>query len=100
MAVDEYIAVSNSNAESIPCKERYGKWTVENANIFKEGFKEPVGGNSFNNGGEKINTETPQSQAISATHGSLLKQPGEKNGENNVSNRDSHTPQEKIRSPV
>ena len=54
----------------------------------------------MNNGGEIVDTQIPESQAISATPGNLPKQPGEKNGENNVNNRDSYTSQEKVRSPV
>ena len=100
MATDEDIAGSNSDAESIPYKERFGKWNVENENIFKEGGKEPVADNSLNNGGEKVDTQTPEIQATSATPGNLLKQPGERNGENNLNNRDSYTPQEKVKSPV
>ena len=100
MATDEDITRSNSDAESIPYKERYGKWNVENGNIFKEGRKEPVADNSLNNAGEKADTQTPESQAITATPENLLKQPGEKNGENNLNNRDSYTQQKKVRSPV
>ena len=54
----------------------------------------------MNNVGEKEDTQTSESQATSATPGNLLKQPGERNEENNVNNRDSYTPQEKVRSPV
>lgn len=68
-------------------------------NIFKEGCREPVTNNKLNNVGEKVDTQTPESQAISSTPGNLPKQPGEKNGEKNVNNRDSYTPQEKVRSP-
>ena len=100
MATDEDIAGSNSDVESIPYKERFGKWNVENENIFKEGRKEPVADNSLNNNGEKVDTQTPESQATSATRGNLLKQPGQSNGENNLKNQDSYTPQEKVRSPV
>ena len=100
MATGEDIAGSNSNTESIPYKERYGKWNKENENIFKEGCKKPVAYNSLNNCGEKVDTQSPESQAISAIPGNLLKRPGGKNGENNVNNRDSYTPQEKARSPV
>ena len=35
-----------------------------------------------------------------ATPGNVFKQPGGKNGENNLNNRDSYTPQEKVRFPV
>ena len=99
MATDVDIGGSNSNAESIPRKGRYGEWIVENEKIFK-GCKEPVADNSFNNGGEKVDTQIPESQAISATPGNLLKQPGRKNGENNVKYCDSYRPQEKVRSSV
>ena len=100
MATDEDVAGSNSDAESIPYKERFGKWNVENENIFKEGRKEPVADNILNNGGEKVDTQTSESQATSATPGNLLKQPGERDGESNLNNRDSYTPQEKVRCPV
>ena len=80
MATDEDIAGSNSDAESIPYEERYGKLNVENRNIFKEGRKEPVADNSLNNGGDKVDTQTPESQEIAATPGNLFKQPGEKKG--------------------
>ena len=96
---DEDIAGSNSDTESIPYKERYGKWNVENENISK-GRKEPVAHTTLNIGGEKVDTQTSESHTISATPGNLLKQPGEKNRENNVNNRDSYTPQEKVMSPV
>ena len=86
MTTDEGIAGSNSDAESTPYKERYGKWNVENEKIFKEDCKEPVADNSLNNGREKVDTQTPESQTISATPGNLLKQPGKKNRENNVNN--------------
>ena len=69
-------------------------------NIYKEGCKEPVGGNSFNNRREKVDTQNPESQAISAKPGDLLKQLGGKNGETNVKNGDSYIQQEKVRSPV
>ena len=68
-------------------------------NIFKEGCREPVTDNKLNNFGEKVDTQIPESQEISSTPGNLPKQPGEKNGEKNVSNRDSYTPQEKVKSP-
>ena len=100
MATNEDIAGSNSDAESIPYKERFRKWDAENENIFKEGRKEPVADNSLNNGGEKADTQTPESQATSATTRNLFKQPGGRNVENNLNNRDSYTPQEKVRSPV
>ena len=96
MATDVDIGGSNSDAESIPCKGRYGEWIVENEKIFKEGCKEPVA----DNGGEKVDTQIPESQAISATPGNLLKQQGRKNGENNVKYCDSYRPQEKVRSSV
>ena len=54
----------------------------------------------MNNGVEKADTQTPESQATSATPEDLLKQPEERNGKNNLNNRDSYTPQEKVRSPV
>ena len=98
--MDEDIAGSNNDTESIPYKERFGKWNVENEKIFKEGRKEPVADNSLNNNGEKVDTQTPESQATSATRGNLLKQPGQSNGENNLKNQDFYTPQEKVRSPV
>ena len=56
--------------------------------------------NSLNNGGDTVDTQTPEIQATSATPGNLFKEPGEKNGENNQNNRDSHTQHEKVRSPV
>ena len=61
MAAAEDIAGSNSDAESIPYKKRFGKWNVGNENIFKEGRKEPAADNSLNNGGEKADTQTPES---------------------------------------
>lgn len=76
MATDEDIAGSNSDAESIPQKERYGEWIVENEKIFKEGGKELGAGNSFNNDNEKVDPQTPESQEVVATPGNLLKQPG------------------------
>ena len=82
------IAGSRSDAESIPYKERYGKWSIENKNILI-GCKDPIANNSFNDGGEKVNTPTPEYKAITASLGKLLKQPGEKNGEKNLNNRDS-----------
>ena len=54
----------------------------------------------MNNGGEKTDTQTPESQATSATPGNLFKLPGEENGEKNPNNRDSYTPQGKGRSLV
>ena len=56
--------------------------------------------NSLNNGGDTVDTQTPEIQATSATPGNLFKEPREKNGENNQNNRDSHTQHEKVRSPV
>ena len=65
-----------SDAESIPCKEKFGKWNLEKKNIFKEGCKKPLADNSLNNGAEKVDTQTPESQATSATPEDLFKQLG------------------------
>ena len=56
--------------------------------------------NSLNNGGETVDTQTPEIQATSSTPGNLFKEPGENNKENNPNNRDTHTQHEKVRSPV
>ena len=100
MTTDEDITGSNSDAEYITYKERYRKWIVENENIFKEGRKEPVADNSFDNGDKKVYTQTPESEAISAAPGNLLKQPEGKNGENNIKDQDIYTPKEKVTPPV
>ena len=91
MVMDEDIAGSNNDTESIPYKERFGKWNVENEKIFKEGRKEPVADKSLNNSGKKVDTQTPESQATSAIPGNLFKQPEEKNRDNNLNNQDSYT---------
>ena len=57
---DEDTAGSNSDTESIPYKERYGQWNVENENISK-GHKEPVAHTTLNIGGEKVDTQTSES---------------------------------------
>ena len=54
----------------------------------------------MNNGGEKVDTLTPERKATSVTPGNLFKQSEEKTGENNLNNQDSYAPQEKLRSPV
>ena len=56
--------------------------------------------NSLNNGGETVDTQTPEIQATSSTPGNLFKEPGENSEENNPNNRDTHTQHEKVRSPV
>ena len=57
--MDKNIAGSNSDSESIPYKERDGKWITGNENIFKA-LKKPVADNSFNNGGKKVDIQTPE----------------------------------------
>ena len=78
MATDKDIAGSNSDAESIPYKERCGKWIVVNENTLKEDRKELVAENRLNNVGERVDIQTPESQAVSATPGNLLKHPGKR----------------------
>ena len=62
--MDKDIAGSNSDSESISYTERDGKWIIDNENIFKEGLKKPVAGNSFNNGGKKVDIQTTEAGNI------------------------------------
>ena len=64
------IARSNNDSESIPCNERDGNWITYNENIFKA-LKKPADDNSFNNGGKKIDIQTPETGNI-VTRFSLL----------------------------
>ena len=50
--MDKDVARSNSDSESIPCKERDEKWITGNENILNA-LKKPADDNSFNNGGKK-----------------------------------------------
>ena len=56
--MDKYITGSNSDSESIPCKERNEKWITDYENIFKA-LKKPADENSFNSGGKKVDIKTP-----------------------------------------
>ena len=49
-----------------------------NENTLKEDRKELVAENRLNNVGERVDTQTPESQAVSATPGNLLKHPGKR----------------------
>ena len=61
--MDKDIARSSSYSESTPCKERDGKWITGNENIFKA-LKKPADDKSFNNGGKKIDIQTPETGNI------------------------------------
>ena len=68
--MNKNLAQSNSDSDSLPCKERDGTWITGNENIFKV-LKKPADHNSFNNGDKKQIFRLVK-QAIFSTPFSLL----------------------------